>query len=194
MLVKVLDENRVKILMEDQDIALYDLPFEKLNYDDPFSRAFIYELIQKTYDQTGVDFQDSRVMIEVVPGVSRTYYILLTRMEQGGREKIEFDKADRTDTEMYIFKVERGADVLKLFRSMRAYRPEKSELYFYKNRYYVALAFPPHVTSQSEFARFLARLEEYGGRCRYHYMNEAVLKEWGELLLAPDAFGTLTNR
>lgn len=193
MLVKVLDENRVKILMEDQDIALYDLPFEKLNYDDPFSRAFIYELIQKTYDQTGVNFQDCRVMIEVVPGVSRTYYILLTRMERDGREKIEFDKADRTDTEMYIFKVEHGADVLRLFRGMRRYRPEKSELYVYKNRYYLALAFPPHVTAEPEFARFLFRLEEYGSRCRYHYTNEAVLKEWGELLLGPDAFGTLTE-
>ncbi|PWM41044.1 MAG: hypothetical protein DBX52_02425 [Clostridiales bacterium] len=192
MLVKVLDENRVKILMEDQDIDFYDLPFEKLNYDDPFSRAFIYELIQKTYDQTGVNFQDCRVMIEVVPGVSRTYYILLTKIERDGREKIEFDKADRTDTEMYIFKVDRGADVLKFFRAMRRYQPEKSDLYFYKNSYYIALSFSPHVTVEPDFARFLFQLEEYGGRCRYHYMNESILKEWGERLLGPDAFGILT--
>lgn len=192
MLVKVLDENRVKILMEDQDVELYDLPFEKLNYDDPISRAFIYELIQRTYDQTGVNFQDCRVMIEVVPGVSRTYYILLTRMDRAGREKIEFDKADRTDTEMYIFRMEHGSDVLKFFGSMQEFRPETSELYLYKQNYYAALSFSPNATTNPAFAHFLAALEEFGGRCRYHYSNESLLKEWGELLLGPNAYEVLS--
>lgn len=191
MLVKVLDENRVKILMEDHDVEFYDLPFEKLNYDDPLSRAFIYELIQKTYDQTGVNFQDCRVMIEVVPGVSRTYYILLTKMEQEGREKIEFDKADRTDTEMYIFRIVHGTDVLKFFKNMQKFRPETSELYLYKQCYYVTLSFSPNLITQPEFTQFLSSLEEFGGRCRYHYTNESLLREWGELLLGPDAYGIL---
>ncbi|MBQ7935131.1 MAG: adaptor protein MecA [Clostridia bacterium] len=191
MLVKVLDENRVKILMEDQDIDLYDLPFEKLNYDDPFSRAFIYELIQITYDQTGVNFQDCRLMIEVVPGVSRTYYILLTKMQLEGREKIEFDKADRTELEMYIFRVERGSDVLKFFRSLKTHQPEKSDLYFYNGSYYIALSFPPHFSNDPAFLRFLHCLEEFGGRCRFRYTNESILREWGERLLGPDAFRVL---
>ena len=192
MLVKVLDENRVKILMEDQDIEIYDLRFEKLNYEDPLSRAFIYELIRKTSDQTGVNFQDCRVMIEVVPGVSRTYYILLTKMEQEGEEKIEFDKAVRTATEMYIFRVDRGSDVLKFFKHMRQFRPETSALYLYQNHYYTMLSFAPPVTITPEFALFLLRLEEFGGRCRYHYINESLLREWGELLLGPDAYGILS--
>ena len=193
MLVKVLDENRVKILMEDHDVELYDIPFEKLNYDDPLSRAFIYELIQKTYDQTGVNFQDCRVMIEVVPGVSRTYYILLTRMEREGRERIEFDKADRADAEMYIFRVTNGSDVLKLFHYMDRFRPEISELYRYKQQYYILLSFSPDVMLDPYFPSFLSGLEEFGGRCRFHYINESILKEWGELLLDTDAYGTLAR-
>ncbi len=193
MLVKVLDENRVKILMEDQDIEFYGLPFEKINYDDPLSRAFIYDLIQKTYDQTGVNFQDCRVMIEVVPGVSRTYYILLTKIQREGREKIEFDKADRVDTEVYIFKIDHGSDVLKFFRSMMQFRPDISELYSYKNCYYVTLTFSASLTVKPEFALFLMQLEEYGGRCRYHYINESLLKEWGELLLGPNAWDILNQ-
>ena len=192
MLVKVLDENRVKILMEDQDIELYDLPFEKLNYDDPFSRAFIYELIRKTYDQTGVNFQDCRVMIEVVPGVSRTYYILLTKIEQEGEEKFEFDKADRTDREMYIFQIDHGTDVFKFFKNMKPFRPETSALYYYQSHFYALLSFAPPDTATPEFALFLLRLEEFGQRCRYHYMNESLLKEWGELLIGPDAFRVLS--
>ncbi len=194
MLVKVLDENRVKILMEDQDIEFYGLPFERINYEDPLSRAFIYDLIQKTYDQTGVNFQDCRLMIEVVPGVSRTYYILLSKMEADGREKIEFDKADRTDTEVYIFRLDHGSDVLRFFAGMKAFRPDISELYRYRNGYYVMLSFSALVTVSPEFSQFLMRLEEYGGRCRYHYTNEALLKEWGELLIGPNAYDALNGK
>ncbi len=194
MLVKVLDENRVKILMEDQDIDFYGLPFEKINYDDPLSRTFIYELIQKTYDETGVNFQDCRVMIEVVPGVSRTYYILLSKMDADGLEKIEFDKADRTDVEVYIFRLNCGADVLKLIDKLERYRPERSELYYYGDCYYLVLSFPSYLTAKPEFSLFLMQLEEYGGRCRYHYTNESLLREWGRLLLGPDAYKVLKGK
>ena len=182
MLVKVLDENRVKILMEDQDIEYYDLPFEKLNYDDPLSRAFIYELIQKTFDQTGVNFQDCRIMIEVVPGVSRTYYILLTKMEQNGKEKIEFDKADRSDTEVYIFRADQGSDVFRFVENLRELFPISCELYYYAHSYYMVLSFAPDVVIKPNFPMYLMRLEEFAGRCRFHYINESVLKEWGILL------------
>ncbi len=188
MLVKVLDENRVKILMEDQDIEFYGLPFEKINYDDPISRSFIYELIQKTYEQTGVNFRECRVMIEVVPGVARAYYILLTKMVQEGCARIEFDKAEKSDAEVYIFKVFRGSDVIKLFERLKRFPPETSELYCYQNQYYVLLTFLPNQSSKNDFTVFLTELEEYGGRCRYDYVNEAILKEWGELLVGVNAY------
>jgi negative regulator of genetic competence, sporulation and motility len=192
MLVKVLDENRVKILMEDNDIEFYDLPFEKLNYDDPLSRAFIYELIQKTYDQTGVDFMDCRVMIEVIPGVSRAYYILLTKIEQEGQEQFEFDKADKAEAETYIFKLNHGTEVLRFFKCLCEFDPESSELYYYNQKYYITLSFSPAVTVDPKFGLLLNRLEEYGGRVLYNYTNEAFLKEWGELLVGGDACGTLS--
>lgn len=191
MLVKVLDQNRVKILMEDQDVEFYGLPFEKINYDDPHSRAFIYELIQKTYDQTGVDFKDCRVMIEVIPGVSGAYYILLSKMEREGQDRIEFDKAERSDSEVYVFRLSRGVEVLRFFEFLQKCQPEISELYFYLNDYYVMLTYPAPMTVKEEFLQFLTRLEEYGGRCRYQYENEALLKEWGVLLIGPNAHETI---
>ena len=192
MLVKVLDENRVKILMEDNDIDFYNLPFEKLNYDDPLSRAFIYELIQKTYDQTGVDFMDCRVMIEVIPGVSRAYYILLTKIEHEGREQFEFDKADKAESEIYIYKLSFGTEVLRFFKCFQEFKPESSELYYYNQKYYITLSFSPAITIDPKFGIFLNRLEEYGGKVLYNYANEAFLKEWGELLVGGDACGALS--
>lgn len=188
MLVKVLDENRVKILMEDQDIAYYDLPFEKLNYDDPISRAFIYDLIQKTYEHTGVDFKNSRVMIEVIPGVSGSYYVLLTRMEQTGKEKIEFDKTECCDREMYIFKLERAYQLSPFFKRFTCQPPEQSRLYFYGNAYYAVVTFSPTVVNGENFRLILLSLEEFGSRCRYHFANEGLLKEWGECILEKNAY------
>lgn len=191
MLVKALDENRVKILVEDRDIDRYDLPFEKLNYDDPNSRAFICELIEKAYDQTGINFQDCRLMIEVIPGVSRSYYILLTKIMRDGDEKIEFDKADRIESEMYIFKIDQGSEVLRFFQFLTKKPPQKSDLYFYNQSFYIALSFEPYVVEKEDFRWFLHRLEEFGEHCRFQYSNEALLREWGERLLGPDAFGVL---
>ena len=191
MLVKALDENRVKVLIEDRDIDRYDLPFEKLNYDDQNSRAFIYEILEEAYDQTGINFRNCRLMIEVIPGVSRSYYVLLTRILQNGDEKIEFDKADRTESEMYIFKIDQGSKVFRFFRFLSKIPPQKSDLYFYNQHFYVALSFAPYVVEKEDFRWFIHGLEEFGERCSFRYSNEALLREWGERLLGPDAYSVL---
>ncbi len=193
MLVKVLDENRVKILMEEQDIDQYDLPFEKIDYDDPVSKAFLFELIQKTYDETGMNFQDGRLMVEVIPGVSRSYYILLTRIKSDGEEKIEFDKTEQYEAEMYIFRVEHGRDVIRFFDACYAFHPKASQVYYYSDSYYITLSFHPHQISDKGFAPFIQHLEEYGKRCRYHYINGAILQEKGEKIISPNAYDALKS-
>ena len=183
MLVKVLDENRVKILMEDRDIELYNLPFEKLNYDDPFSRSFLYELIQKTFEQTGVNFKDCHVMIEVIPGVSRSYYILLSKMLNEGVGQIEFDKSERIESDEYIFKVQNGYEVLRFSEKLRAFSVLHCDLYVYKELFYFVFAFSTR--NEDLIKSALSELEEYGVKCRYHITNEAILHEWGVHLFGP---------
>ena len=187
MLLKVLDENRVKILMEEQDIEHYDLPFEKLNYDDPYSRAFIYDLIQKTYDETGIDLSDSRVMIEVVPGVARAYYILISRIKRDGEEQIEFDKAELPEAEEYVFYLPTGESVVRFFGQLKEFYPQNSELYLYNRKYYALLSYNPQAVTDDRFSSFLGRLDEFGERCNYHFKNAAVLKERGECVIGSDA-------
>ena len=186
MLVKVLDQNRVKILMEDQDIEQYDLPFEKLNYDDPYARAFIFNLIEKTYDQTGLNFRDSRLIVEVVPGFSKSYYILLTKLEKEGDEKIEFDKCEPIESEMYIFRLKNGYDALRIIKRAEELFPEKSSLYLLNDHFYFTMNFKTEKLKKEQFNNDIKKLEEFGFRCRYHYVNESILKEWGTLIAGPD--------
>ena len=194
MMVKVLDENRVKILIEDVDVALYNLPFEKLNYDDPFSKSFIFELIQKTYEETGIDFQDSRVMIEVIPGVARSYYVLLTKMESSDGEQIEFDKAERSESELYIYKLSRGGDVIRFFSALNGIEPEMSEIYYYGHSYYVVLAFSQYSLEQRCFSATIDALNEFGSRCKFRYDNMGILAEHGTLIASPDAYGEIRSK
>lgn len=193
MLVKVLDENRVKILMEDQDIAYYDVPFEKLDYDDPISKAFIYELIHKTYESTGVDFKNCRVMIEVIPGVSRAYYILLTRMDQEGLECIQFDKVESIEREVYIFKLKSAYEVLRFFNQLSCFPPDGSSLYFYGDYYYAVISYSLGIIKEQGFLKLMLSLEEYGERCRFQLLNEGLLAEWGRCLLDHNAYDLLIS-
>lgn len=187
MLLKVLDENKVKILIEDQDIEFYDLPFEKINYDDRYSRAFIMELLQKTYDETGLNFFECKVMVEVIPGVSNSYYILLSKMDGHGDKKIEFDKAEPSENDVYIFHLKSAEKLILFLKQCHSLYSIKNEVYFYNNSYYVVLNFTPQMTSKNEFGLFLSKMEEYGERCKFKIINEAILKEWGELLAGPNA-------
>lgn len=192
MRLKVLDENRVKILIEDQDIEQYDLPFEKINYDDRYTRLFITELLQKTYEETGVNFQDCKVMVEVIPGVSKSYYILLSKMEKGSSgEQIEFDKSEPAENETYIFRLRTADELIRFLKQIKMYYPMKNEVFIYNCNYYVLLDFSVQVVSDSNFGLFLSRLEEYGERCKFKVINEAVLHEWGELIASPDAVSRL---
>lgn len=191
MLLKVLDENRVKILIEDQDIELYDLPFEKINYDDRYSRAFIMELLQKTYEETGMNFCECKVMVEVIPGVSKSYYILLSKIDGPGDMQIEFDKAEATENDAYIFCIETAEKLIRFLKQFNFFYPIKNDVYFYNNSYYVLLNFSPQITSRNEFGSFLSKMEEYGERCKFRIINEAVLKEWGILLAGPNAMEQL---
>ncbi len=180
MLVKVLDENRVKILMEDQDIDYYDLPFERINEGEPHVQSFLYGLLEKTRDETGLDLNNCSLMVEVIPGVSRSYYILITRISGEEKDKISFDKMERMDLEMYLFFIQDGKEVLDFLNHLKSFPPEKCELYYYRKGYYVALMYRPYQTARPGFASFIMQSEEFGGRCRYSAMNIGILREWGE--------------
>ncbi len=189
MLLRALDANRVKILMEDQDILNYDLPFEKLNYDDDYSRAFIYELIQTTYEKTGIDFKNSRIMIEVIPGVSRSYYIILSRLDSEGAGDIEFDKTERPEEACYIYSLHTAKNIFPFFRSLLRYPPIKSYIFFFYDQYYILLYF---AIENAKIAHLAAILDEFGSLCQYHLMNDAFLMEHGECLAGPNAYELFT--
>lgn len=187
MIVKALDKNRVKILMEDRDIEQFGLPFEKLNYEDPYSKAFIFDLMKIAREQTGVDFQESRTMVEVVPGASRSYYILMTKLMGDGENSVEFDKAEQGETTQYIYQFESGENLLRFCTKTKDAAP--SELYYLNGFYYLVL----HVLPQrmAELGGTMELIEEYGNKCLYDYVNEGILAERGELLMKSNVLQNL---
>ncbi len=180
MLVKVLDENRIKILMEDQDVDLYNLPFERINEEETAVRSFIYDLLEKAREETGIDLNNSSLMVEVIPGVSRSYYILITRIPGEGNEKIEFEHNLSFEPEMYLFLIDNGSDLLCFINQLKLYPPEKIEVFYFQKKYYVMFSYDQRRLESYGFSSFLLRLEEFGKRCRFHSINIGLLREWGE--------------
>ena len=180
MLLKVLDDCRVKIMVESVDIQKYEMPYEKIDYEDPSSRAFIYELICYIKEHTGLDFTSNKLMVEVIPGCSRVYYILITKLERCEETDIEFDKTALDEREVYVFRL------LKLSETMNFIKKKTDRLnvlvYRYGRDYYLVIMASPQLARKDFFENFLIQMDEYAGRCRYNYMNEAILNEYGELV------------
>ncbi len=182
MQVKVLDENRIKILMEDQDVEYYDLPFERINEEEPLVQEFLSDLLKRTKTEIGLDLHNSSLLVEVIPGSSRSYYILITRMAGQEDAKTSLYSEESAKAEMYLYMINDGEDVLRFFEQLRAYPPETAELFYYRKCYYAALYYRSRQISHPSFYSLLMQLEEFGGRCDYHAANIGLLRERAELV------------
>ena len=56
MLLKVIDKDKVKVLIEDKDLEEYRVTFENIDSDDASSREFLLMLLNEIYSSTGVNF------------------------------------------------------------------------------------------------------------------------------------------
>lgn len=194
MQLKIIDNDKVKILIEDRD----DIDFEQLDHNSLASRELILLLLKEVYKKTGVNFLNSKVLIEVVAGAMGSHYIIVTRISPGSVSANDYDNMAKADGDMYLFELnclENIFDVAGVFDSVRELEIGSTEIYKYKNKYYLAVDFPPETVANDKFYQFIKSVTEFCAKCRWNIINEALLKEWGELLsLNPiDSIESLIN-
>ncbi len=184
MLLKVIDKDKVKVLLENEDMTQYSISFESLNPDDISSREFLLGLLKKIYDSTGLNFLDCKVMIEVVPGMSDSCYIIITRLCKSSDDTV-CENSAKADEDMYLFEMycaENIFDIAEVFNKNRDIKISTTKMYKYRGKYYFTVDFPPETVSSEWFYMFIKRLTEFCVKCRWNIINEALLNEWGELV------------
>ena len=170
MLFKIINKDKVKILVEKND-ALLTHNIEDFN-------DCVAELLISVYKNTGIDFTSSKIMIEVVRGELDTYYIIITRISPSKK------KLDDNEVDMYIFKItqpERLFDMVDAINS-KPVNVKKSELYEYKNEIYFCI----YIINNDDWEQeeLIDELEKIFPRCRWNIISDSILREWGRLLSA----------
>lgn len=184
MQLKVIDKNKVKILFEDKDFDEFTVPEDITDCNDSVSREFILKLLGEIYLQTGINFLSSKVLIEVVPGVSTAFYIIITRLQN--QETDRNQTLLKADEDMYLFKLcqaENIFDISECIKNKNSLKIGESKLYKYKNKYYLAIYFPPETVSDSNFGGLIKKITAYSEKCKWNILNEPILEEHGELLV-----------
>ncbi len=179
MLIKAVDKDTVKILIEHKDIE--DFPnFKNLDYNSDSAKKFIFKLLKEIYSQTGINFLDGKVIIEALPGSNDSYYLLVSRIGVSDDKYIS-----KPDGDIYIFKftdIETIFDIAKMIDSFKKLPISTTQIYKYRDNYYLLVEFPPATVSDSRFYSLVKAICEYAQKCKWNIINEALLKEWGELI------------
>ncbi len=185
MYFKVIDDNKVKILVEQSDTADIGITFESLDYNDDITRAFILSLLKNAYIHTGMNFLDSKVFIEAVAGSCGSFYIIVTRVCKEGTPSVNLDKTAKADKDMYLFELfspEVVYDIVGILNNTDALKADSAKLYKYKGKLYLAIDFSPETTDKDEFYILIKNISEYSYKCKWRILNDALLYEWGELI------------
>ena len=185
MQFKVIDKNRVKILIEDKDLDLFENAEEVTNlcYDPP--KELVLLLLREVYLRTGIDFLESKILFEMIPGTNSAFYIVITRLQTGAPDS---DKDSvKADEDMYLFElyhVENIFDISCIVKNEKRLKAGSSKLYKFKNKYYLTVDFSPLTVAENGFYEFIKRLTEYSHKCKWNLLNESMLAEWGETVIS----------
>lgn len=181
MQFKVIDNDKVKILVESKDFDNFPELDECRSGE---VKEFILNLLDKIYVSTGVNFLGSKIFVEVISGGELSFYVVVTRLhDKTATGNIQTVKADE---DMYLFELyfpECIFDVSQTIRNAKKLKTGTSRMYKYKEKYYLCINFPPQTVSDPDFYSLINSITCHSKKCKWNLLNEAFLCEWGELII-----------
>lgn len=174
MIFSVISKDKVKVLVERNELTIID-DIENFSIGDSIPRS-IAEFLLIVYKQTGVDFTNNKIVIEVVACSLQSYYIIITRITS------EDQSHDDNEVDMYIFRLtkpEKLFEVVDKIKTM-SFEKIKNELYEFKDTLYFCIYVKSNDYSVQD--NLIPLLEETFERCKWNIVNDSMLKEWGKLL------------
>lgn len=183
MKIKKLSEDKVKVLIESEDIHRYKVPYHRLSTADEQSAEFIYEILFLIFEQTGVSFLECAVSLEATLAYGGNYYITVTK-NQDPDGSLHLTKGDDDCGEIYIFETEKLVDILQFTKLCKnlPILPIGDALYKYGKNYYVILEFTAGQIASEDFPVTLIRFSEFLTPCKASIENEGLLLERGQLI------------
>ncbi len=184
MIIKKITDKRVKVLIEAKDIRDYKVPYQRLNTADDQSAEFIYKILLKILEETGISFLENALILEATPACGGNYYITIT-VGNDPDTPLQLRKSGGENDEMRIFLLQHPDHIRgmqKILAGHPTLLPSESSLYLYQNRLYCTMEFSPMQLEHPKFAALMLQLNEYGLPCRTGVEYEGILVERGKMI------------
>lgn len=197
MKIKKINEDKVQIIITNQDLEERDFKKWELMPISPKAQELFQDLLDMAYQECGFEIEDdSQLMVEAYPLTVDSFAVVMTKVRPGRvTEQIHVSLPSYHDEEEEFPVVERGENQVWAFSDLEICSQacsrltpdhlEKSALYKYTDNYYLAIQIIPE--TQVEVS---ALLGEYGD---WVPVDEAFLLEYGITLIEREAVVNLAS-
>lgn len=167
----LIDDNKLKIMLSADDMKLYDITCETIDYDDCFSRRAFRDILSEARERTGFDAGKNKVYVQVYPSKAGGCEMFVTKLTPGTDGEYDCDTGAKKQTRKCIYRFDALGDMMKVCREMKNCGYERCSAAYAdggNGRYYLI--------TDTEIPLFG---EFYGRQCRMnsiHYINEHCRK------------------
>ena len=186
MKIEKLDDNKIKISINNEDLSLWGVSSEAIKNNSPEVKELFFSLLRKAKDETGFEYDDSRIMVEVCANSPGDITLLITRVSNEN-ERAVFEKIARSarkhspqeEQKEAIFEFSDFETVIKLCHAVNTYFG--GSLYEYNDKYYIKCA--SFVSS---------KVSEFGKKCSPHTLS--IIQEHANPISLDSAFSQIRSR
>lgn len=171
MKIMKLENDRIKVVLSDNDLIKLDVNFENISPESPEMSIFLTKILKAIGDETGIVIDEGQILIEA--GKEGDCVVLIISKAQHGfslgkRRKLKtMPKSDRI-----IFEISAFDELFMMLANVNEKVLERMRVYRYNTSFYLSVPKFPITASICEFSR----------RCRKNHVAEAFLSEHGKLI------------
>ncbi|MDD6308549.1 MAG: adaptor protein MecA [Clostridia bacterium] len=196
MKIERVGANKIKVTVYPEDLSNHGISFESFAANTPAVQDFFWAVMKRAENETDFVAEDGRVLIEAMHLKNEGIVIFISKPEGGvpaGIPKIRRaryrvkPRAIKAHEAIRIYAFESFEDVCT-FAGQWRYMGEKSSLYFWKDAYYLLLAFEKEAFDKTYVE---AQILEFARPCKS--ISLAYLEEHGRKICDGDAIAAVTK-
>ncbi|MFA5658089.1 MAG: adaptor protein MecA [Oscillospiraceae bacterium] len=138
MTIEVISSSTIKIVMDEDDMSLYDVSFDKLDRSCPKTKRLLIDLIENIKEETNIDLSSERLFVEAFPkedGGCLLYLSMLNSSLKAPADKNNLYSSAVCRLSTTDELIELSAQLFNMYSHIL----HNSELYYGDEKYYLIL-------------------------------------------------------
>lgn len=118
----LIDDSKLKIMLSAEDMKLYDITCETIDYDDSLSRRAFWDILSEARDRTGFDTGKDKVYVQVYPSKSGGCEMFITKLPpgtDGDESRSECRSGTAKQAKKCVYRFDSLSDMMNACREMK---------------------------------------------------------------------------